>query len=210
MRSREPEIVCNQRGSVINVALLILVMIFLLGIGLSRRSTTDVRISHNMKTATEAFYGAEGGLDIGADLVEQNLKCLIGFSDPDNDGKTIIGGGVMVTDLTFWRNEEAGDPTGDPLSNPGVIAYYPADYDPAVDPDEPHTNISIGGPVRFAKGAAIQMAAGYEGLGKGAGGGGANIIFSVVVDHMGARNSSAMHEIQWIHKVGITPGNCKY
>jgi hypothetical protein len=192
------------------VALLILILIFLVGIGLSRRSTTDIMISNNMKTAVEAFYGAESGLDIGADLVEQNLACSLGFDDPDNDGKTIIGGRIMVTNLTFWRNEESGDPTGSHLTNDAIIAYYPPDYDPVANPDAPHTNIAIGGPVRFAAGAAIQMAAGYEGLGKGAGAGGANIIFSVVVDHMGARHSSAMHEIQWIHKIGLDPGDCIY
>jgi hypothetical protein len=72
-----------------------------------------------------------------------------------------------------------------------------------------HTNISIGGVTRFSTGSAIQMAAGYEGLGKGAGAGGATIIYDVLVRRYGANGSEAFHAIQWIHKLGLG-GPCKY
>ena len=39
----------NQNGSEINVALLILILIFLIGIGLHKISTTDVKIASNIK-----------------------------------------------------------------------------------------------------------------------------------------------------------------
>ena len=69
----------NQRGSVINVALLILILIFLIGIGLHKISTTDIKIASNIKTATTTFYETESGLDAAAELLEQNIACPVGF-----------------------------------------------------------------------------------------------------------------------------------
>ncbi|MFC1837405.1 hypothetical protein ACFLYW_01830, partial [Thermodesulfobacteriota bacterium] len=62
---------------------------------------------------------------------------------------------------------------------------------------------------RFSTGSAIQMAAGYEGLGKGSAGGGASIIYDVYAMRYGERNSAALHYIQWIHKLGLG-GTCNY
>ena len=81
--------------------------------------------------------------------------------------------------------------------------------DPATDPDEPHTNLAIGGATRVSRGSAIQMAAGYEGLGKGSAGGGTNIIYDIYALRFGNSNSSSMHYIQWIHKLGLG-GSCSY
>ena len=60
-----------------------------------------------------------------------------------------------------------------------------------LDPDKPHTNFSLGGTTRFSRGSAIQMAAGYEGLGKGAAAGGASIIFDIYASAIGDNSSSA-------------------
>ena len=214
------KIVSNQRGSVINVALLILILIFLVGIGLNKISTTDIKIATNIKTDTITFYEAESGLDAAADILELNIPCSLGFSDTPTasdglpDGWEKIAGMVTVTNLTLWRNEAAGDPTGNPDPDdkdalPEIDAFYPPDYDGSEEPDAPHTNFSIGGTTRFSRGAAIQMAAGYEGLGKGAGGGGASIIYDVLVQRYGSDKSEALHMIQWVHKLGLG-GSCQF
>ncbi len=75
--------------------------------------------------------------------------------------------------------------------------YYPLDV------DKPHTSFSLGGPTRFSRGSAIQMAAGYEGLGKGAAAGGASIIYDVFAMRYGDDGSEAQHMIQWIHLLGL-------
>ena len=221
----------NQRGSVINVALLILILIFLVGIGLHKISTTDIKIASNIKTDTTTFYETESSLDGASELLEQNIACPVGFTDTDGTvdglrtGWESIEGEIMVKNLAFWRNKFAGDPSIDreddtfssaALSNPNrpdeypdIDAYYPADYDPATDPDTPLTTISIGGAARYSKGSAIQMAAGYEGLGKGAAAGGASIIYDVYVKRYGADNSEGFHTIEWIHKLGFG-GSCQY
>src|SRR6056300_591336 len=72
----------NQNGSVINVALLILILIFLVGIGLHKISTTDIKIANNLKTKTSTFYEAEAGLDNVGVMIEQNMLCSPdGFKD---------------------------------------------------------------------------------------------------------------------------------
>ena len=121
----------------------------------------------------------------------------------------------MITDLQLWSNgpEDVDDPAGFPdPADPGALpdaihAYYPPDYDDSEEME--HTNISIGGEARFSKGSAIQMAAGYEGLGKGAGIGGASILFDIRVRRYGNDRSTAQHYIQWGHKIGLG-GICNY
>ena len=52
------EILCNQRGSVINIALLILMLLTLLGITFANLSSTDIKISGNEEgVAAEAARG---------------------------------------------------------------------------------------------------------------------------------------------------------
>jgi hypothetical protein len=50
----------NQKGSVLNVALLILILLSLIGIGVNRIVTLDNRIGINVKRSWSKFYEAEG------------------------------------------------------------------------------------------------------------------------------------------------------
>lgn len=224
MKSGLHIVINNQRGSVINVALLILILIFLVGIGLNKISTTDIKIASNMKTDATTFYEAEAALDAASELVEQNVACPLGFSDVTTGlpARWVnIEGAFIVTDRDFWSNTrgEAGDPLGfpdlataliDPTYDPAdnnIHAYFPPSYDGSED--MPHTNLSIGGNTRFARGSAIQMAAGYEGLGKGSAAGGANIIYDIYAMRYGEHGSEALHTVQWIHLLGMG-GSCQY
>jgi len=197
----------NQHGSVINVALLILILIFLIGIGLSRMSTTDIKIANNIKRDMMTFYEADAGLDAAGEMIEQNIACITGFNDPDSDGEEIISGYFTVKNLDFAQNfrNAAFIPSID--SSDADLYYPPGDY--VADPTAPHTNIKVGGASRFSKGAAIQMAAGYEGLGKGAAGGGGSIIFDVYSQRIGGNNNSAVHFMQWVHLLGYS-GDCNF
>jgi len=205
MKRQLLKVLCNQHGSVINVALLILILIFLIGIGLSKMSTTDIKIASNIKQDTTTFYEADAGLDSAGELIEQNLACITGFRDHGNDGTEIIGGYYFVNNLDFAHNarDEGEMPS---IDSSDADFYYPPNYGAETDP---HTNIRVGGAGRFSKGSAIQMAAGYEGLGKGAASGGASIIFDVYSQRIGANNSSSTHYMQWVHLLG-TSGDCYY
>ena len=221
MKSRPYRVINNHRGSVINVALLILILIFLVGIGLHKISTTDIKISSNLKTEAKTFYEAEAGLEAMSELLELDVRCPGGFDDtlqatdglPDRWER--IEGTFIVTNLTFWENETAGDIIldPDPATNPDIVAYYtdkPGQNDYPLDVDNAHTSFSVGGPTRFARGSAIQMAAGYEGLGKGAASGGANIIYDIYAMRYGERTSQANHMIQWISVLGLGGMGNKY
>lgn len=52
-------VVDNQIGSVINIALLILILLTLMGISFVELSSTDIKIAGNDRTAKMAFYAAE-------------------------------------------------------------------------------------------------------------------------------------------------------
>ena len=201
----------NQHGSVINVALLILILIFLIGIGLSKMSTTDIKIANNIKRDMTTFYEADAGLDAAGEMIEQNLACITGFRDTPNGtdglptGEEIISGYFYINNLDFAHNARNASFIPD-IDSTNADLYYPPAYG---NEDDPHTNIKLGGASRFTKGSAIQMAAGYEGLGKGAAGGGASVIFDVYAQRIGGNNSSAIHFMQWVHILG-SGGGCNF
>ena len=117
----------------------------------------------------------------------------------------IISGKILVIDLDFAHNERkvAFIPS---IDSSDADFYYPPNYG---DETDPHINIKVGGATRFSKGSAIQMAAGYEGLGKGAASGGASIIYDVFSQSIGLNNTSSTHFMQWVHLIKPSPG-CYY
>jgi hypothetical protein len=215
MKKNLLHIFSNQHGSVINVALLILILIFLIGIGLSKMSTTDIKIANNIKQDMATFYETDASLEAAAELIEQNLGCITGFSDSGSDGFEIIGGQFYVNNLRFGHNERkmGALPGIDPMADDGgtpatllVDFFYPPEDPSLMDLADPHTNISVGGASRFSTGSAIQMAAGYEGLGKGAAAGGSSIIYDVYAERVGINNTSSTHFMQWVHLIKPSPG----
>ena len=211
MKKKLKQVFSNQHGSVINVALLILILIFLIGIGLSNISTTDIKIANNIKQSMTTFYEADAGLDAAGEMIEQNLACITGFTDTPlatdglPNGEEIIGGSFYVNNLEFSHNarDQAFLPS---IDSSDADFYYPPNYGGETDP---HTNITVGGVGRFSKGSAIQMAAGYEGMGKGAAAGGSSIIFDVYAERVGINNTSSIHFMQWIHII-TSLGECNF
>ena len=228
MRKGQFPVISNQHGSVINVALLILILIFLIGIGLSKMSTTDIKIANNIKKSMTTFYETDADLQTAGEMIEQNLACITGFDDTDTGtdglpaGREIIDGTFYVNNLDFSHNKRKHgarpgiDPTVDDGGTPPTLLvdfFYPANLDQTLSLAEyrgvPHTNFTVGGASRYSKGSAIQMAAGYEGLGKGAAVGGGSIIFDVYAERVGLSNTSSTHFMQWVHIIKPSPG-CNY
>ena len=226
MRKSLFPVISNQHGSVINVALLILILIFLIGIGLSKMSTTDIKIASNIKRSMTTFYETDADLQTAGEMIEQNLACITGFDDTATGtdtlptGREIIDGIFYVNNLNFSHNERkrGARPGIDPTADDGggtllVDFFYPAEpyqnLTLAAYLEEAHTNFTVGGASRYSKGSAIQMAAGYEGLGKGAAAGGGSIIFDVYAERVGLNRTSATHFMQWVHIIRPSPG-CNY
>lgn len=189
----------REEGMVLVLILMIVALLTLAGIAAINTSVTEVQTASNHMQQKVAFYAAEGGLEVASELLEQNLACTSGFTeDEDGLGEATIGT-TRVTVLDFWKNLSVADP-----SDTSRDIYFPYDYG-----NGPHTNITIGGSTVYGKGSALQMAAGYEGKGKGAAGGGANILYDIHTQHQGRRKSVSEVKIQWRHLIGQEE-ECKY
>ena len=193
----------NQRGSLVVTALIILMMLTLIGIAVTTTASLELQISGNEKLSKVAFYRADGGTEVGFELLEQNLGCASGFTSPTitGDNSTMS---VQVNTSTFWQNQTA--PVPSPAAVPNPDFYYPASL-AAYAPNT--TNVTVGGNTALSTGSAIQMASGYEGKGKGAGAGGAYILYDMYSRHDGTNNTRSIIIVQWRHVIG-QEGSCNY
>lgn len=190
----------NENGSALIFAILILAVLTIIGISSITTSTIEIKIAGNDKVYKTSFYAADGGTEIGREMIEQNLSCPSGFS---SEPLTIFGssGSIIVENKTFSYKED--EPVVDYPSDTVRDLHFPA------DDTQPHTNIVAFGNTRLSTGSALQMSAGYEGKGKGAAGGGAEIIYDVASKHQGRQNSQSRIIINYRHLIG-QEGNCNY
>ncbi|MCP4413688.1 MAG: hypothetical protein GY808_14100 [Gammaproteobacteria bacterium] len=186
----------NENGSALILAVLMLAILTIIGVSSLTTSTVEIQIAGNDKVHKTSFYAADGGTEIGREMIEQNIACAVGFqTEPLTIGSLIIEDKVFA----FEENE------------PGVA--YPSDTVrdlrfPA-DDTAPHTNIVVFGNTELSTGSALQIAAGYEGKGKGVAGGGAQIMYDLHSQHKGGQNSQSHIMINYRHLIG-QEGNCKY
>jgi len=183
---KEKRIFNPESGSITVLALIMLALLTLLGISATMTSSIEVQIAGNDDRYKKALYEADGGTEVGFEMLEQNIACPVGF-DFSGDEYLEIPPDVRVYTKDFWLQES--EPTSRDIS-----IYSPDTL--------PHTNLSIYGVTQLSTGSAIQMSAGYEGKGKGAGAGGAYIVYRVYSQHKGIGNSQAEIMSQWRHLVG--------
>jgi len=190
---KEKRIFNPESGSITVLALIMLALLTLLGISATMTSSIEVQIAGNDDRYKKALYEADGGTEVGFEMLEQNIACPVGF-DFSGDEYLEIPPDVRVYTKDFWLQES--EPTSRDIS------IYSPDT-------PPHTNLSIYGATQLSTGSAIQMSAGYEGKGKGAGAGGAYIVYRVYSQHKGIGNSQAEIMSQWRHLIG-QEGACNY
>jgi hypothetical protein len=200
--SAEKKIPNPEDGSITVLALIMLALLTLLGIAATMTSSIEVQIAGNDDRHKIALYEADGGTEVGFEVLEQNIACPVGFTTfNEGVGYLEIGADVRVYSKDFWLQES--EPTGDyPSNSERDIRIYNTDTGP-------HTNLSIFGSTQLSTGSAIQMSAGYEGKGKGAAAGGAYIVYRVYSKHTGIGNSQSEIMSQWRHLVG-QEGACNY
>ncbi len=199
-------LVNNQRGSVLNVALLILILVTLIVVFLNRSSTTDVKIAANIKSEQTNFYRADSGVDAGSEVLEQNFNCSMGFSANYPVGAPIHRRiGDMLIDQNSLEMAYSTVMVA-PATDTTRTMYMPYDYAAGA----PHTNLSIG-PVDIDLMDEIisdEMHAGYEGLGIGQTGG-MRLGYDIYSTRVGLNNSAKTIWLRWIHIVGME-GECVY
>jgi len=210
-------------GFVLVLTMLILVVLTLIGISATRTTNIELQIAGNEKWSQEAFYKADGGLEAGIELIEQNLSCPGGFTsaptsfDSDDSSTSFAVAGVDVFDSSFALDLAMDSLSGGDVTT--VLDDVPSDsvrsiripFDPTNRNDtDPHTNLAMWGVTQYATGSAIQMGAGYEGKGKGAAGGGGAIIYEMYSQHRGKVNSEAIIFVGWRHLIGQENKDCIY
>jgi Tfp pilus assembly protein PilX len=175
----------NERGMVLVSALLLLLIVSFMAVGMSTDTSMDVRIAGYQKYKAVSFGYAESAVNAGTEILEDNIY-EAGWSgtdfpypnlsdqyDPD-DGITIVGStnGDFYMDSNLGRNQT--------LKMIGDI----------------EAGVVVQRIVSKLGGGAIQMAAGYEMLGKGAAGGGIHVIYNLEAEGIGAgqaRSDVGMH-----------------
>lgn len=196
----------NEDGFLLVITMLILVVLTLIGISATNLSRIELQIAGNDRLHKETFYQADGGTEVGSHLLEENISCPAGFSG--SLPKTIDSTHIL-SDLKFWSNEtEPGAPYPDDAAGKRHIRYN-ADFNVVANDALPHTNIHFFGNSSLSTGNAIQMLAGYEGVGYGAATGGGQLVTNVDSQHRGVGNSMSIIRINWRHIIGHE-GTCIY
>ena len=198
----------GEEGFILVFTLLIMVVVTLLGVSAIDTSVFESAMSANDALYKQAFSEADGGANVAGIVIEENVSCPNGFSAMGAyGGDALIGSNVLIesTSLSLWGITPTATCPSDATRN----AYFFYDGADTAGTVLPHTNISVGGVTAIATGAGLQMAAGYEGRGKGMAGGGGNIEYDVYSQHLGNRQTESIVAVQWRHVIGFE-GNCKY
>jgi len=217
----------GEQGFVLVAAMVILVVLSIMGISITQMSRVELQISGNDRRVKHSFYKADGGTEIGIELLEENFSCPVGFDTPggfdSDDASTasyiqIVGVDLFdakfATDLDITELAKAAPG----LPNPASSDEVPTDsYRTIRVPDDPtahndtdyHTNVAIYGTTGFSTGSAIQMSAGYHGMGYSAAGGGGVKSMDVLAQYDGAARSVGKIFLEYAHLIG-SEGTCRY
>ena len=207
-------------GFVLVTALLIMVILTIIGVAATNTTIFELKISGNDRTHKTTMYQAEAGAVLSAEVLEQNINCLTGFT------KTATIAGTDVADLDgairTWSRTSNGrnglamyldpDPwkstteTCTPMDPAGPNISYPiANLATAVE----LTDAYVGGGSEMLPGGSLVMAAGYERKGKSAAGGGTIRNYNIIARHRGVNNSESTILFGWRHLIGEESG-CNY
>jgi hypothetical protein len=171
------KIIGNERGSVMSIALLFLILLTSLVMFMSRSSTTNVQIAGNEKAATVAFYAADAGAYASAKVVGKAI---------DDAGTPSFGNaGDDYPNVTFIVN--AGNATGGNFDFYDQVIFGNADLDTLMDPSstagrgDEDIEFSINGRIvkvgvtrtgsKGLAGGGAEFGAGSMGVGAGSSGG---------------------------------------
>lgn len=200
----------NNQGFVLVAAMMILIVLTIIGIAAMSNTNLEKMIANNDRRHKEAFTAAEAGAALGVELVEQNIYCASGFTPEAGETYTDIEGVIRVYEQNSNQRAFYMNSPGFADNVTRADAVYPIDLTDTtrIRPYQ-FTSLYIGGATHMAPGGSLQMAAGYEGKGKSAAGGGAYKLFDIYSQHSGLNNSESCVVLGWRHPVDMTD-TCKY
>jgi hypothetical protein len=161
----------NERGSVMTIALLFLILLTSLVMFISRSSTTDVQIAGNEKAAAVAFYAADAGAYSSAKIVGKAID--LGITPSTGAGNVypnvdliVSGGASDFYDQVIFGNADV-DTNMDPRLAPGAGAE-----DIAFSINGRHVKVGVTRTgSRGLAGGGAEFGAGSMGVGAGSSGG---------------------------------------
>lgn len=126
----------GERGSVMLVALLVMVVLSLLGVAFMMLSNSETVVAGNALWSEGSFYAAEAGVQTGIDQISENLTTSTAVIE-----ETTIGGSDGQGDVTYsFRSGSRTDTSAQPIEFIGTqtaagysvesgTGYNPGGYD---------------------------------------------------------------------------------
>jgi len=185
----------DQEGMVLLSTLLILSAVSLVAVGMSGDTTTALQVAGNRRLSQQAFHLADGGADLGAHVVLDYL--YPDAVDPDSDFPlyddtiSLMAGKLEMTHFKTDPNlmsDIKGYPGNDNDDDPDIenLALYPPDlsFELTAASGIPFEDSTVLVDVdrlksKYLVGSSIEFAAGYEGIGKGAGAGSVAVYYGI-------------------------------
>ena len=130
-------IINNQQGSVIIMAVIVLVLLTIIGISATNTSTTEIQVSTNAVLHNVAFYTAESGIEAGRAALN-NLKIadagswdnlLFNLDAADEDKKSIKWNGADCSPNVCWTLNDILDAAGGRTVGPAAFTLAIEDND---------------------------------------------------------------------------------
>lgn len=164
----------SENGSALVIAMIVLAILTAAGIAGLEVADLNIFMSANDRDSKNAFFHADSGVNVGHEYIEIAI---------DQVNATFYG-----SDANTWKDV-------------AVSAFNASDYPLSFYVDGAKgTYVRSGrldsGPL---EGSAMQIGAGYEGVGKGAAHGGSFVNYLVRAHREGDRNSRAEVDLGWRH-----------
>lgn len=178
----------NQNGSALVLVMAVLLAVTALSIMAVRTGSTELDVAANDKFHKVVFFAADGANEMTTELIEQNIE-VRGF------GTATWGdsGEVAILNGDFYANAED---TMIPANN--IPSETNRDIE-VPDMGDSSVYLRVYGNSALSTGSALQIAAGYEGIGKSVAGGGARIVYEIRSLATGPASSRARIWLRWRH-----------
>ena len=195
----------REEGLVLLSTLLILSAVSLVAVGMSGDTTTALQVAGNRRMSQQAFQLADGGADLGAHVVLDYLypDAVDPAADfPAYEDTIVLMDGKLT--MTHFQTDPdilsdiKGYPGNDNDEDPdlGNLALYPPDisFDLTAGPGLHFADSTVlvdvdRLKVMYMHGSSIEFAAGYEGVGKGAGAGSLAVFYGIEARAAGTVNA---------------------
>jgi len=193
----------NQRGMALVLTLLILATASIIAVGINTDSTIEIKIGANQKDKIFSFTYGDFAAQIAPMIIEDNIYHS-GWSNVDARWDSSLDPPAyrytpssMEPFILVYKKSFSDLGT---LSTKAILINCVKQSDGTIDITAPGgAFIDVSKKGGLAPGSAIQMAAGYEGIGKGSGGGGYHAFYHFDCDGEGINQARSKTEMYYRH-----------